>query len=428
MSVDPAWIVAGLVASALAVAVGWGLGLRRRLAVLHALAASRGEGEGAPAERLEAALDAAARRVVEAEQRGVERERRLLRIADAAPNGWVVVDADGDIERLNVAALELLGLRAAPIGRSPLEGLHAPAVIDAIGHVQATGTAAAPTDFVHGARDLSVSAHPLEGGVLAVVRDVSDERALDRARTDFVANVSHELRTPIAAILGYAETVLDTPSLPPEVGRMGQALLRNARRLRALFDDLLTLYKLEARRRPPDTSPVDVGELVRLAVTTARDNAAAKGVTFEVFAEAGPVVPASPEALSTIVSNLAGNAVKYTPSGGTIVVRVEADDTEARVRVRDTGVGIARQHHARIFERFYRVDEGRSREAGGTGLGLAIVKHLADASGCRVTVDSQEGRGAEFTVHLRRPVGPRPRITWDVTLDPPETFRVPERP
>ncbi len=384
---------------------------------MEAFASARGVGEGPAEARLMAgfaALEAAsAAATAEAEARG----QRLLQIADAAPNGWVVVDADGRIERLNAAALTLLGLRAAPVGRTPLEGLHAAAVIDVIDLVRATGSRVEERDFVLGDRDLAVSAHPLAGGALAIVRDVGAERALDRARTDFVANASHEMRTPIAAILGFAETLLATPGgLAPDVDQMGRTIQRNAHRLKALFDDLLMLHQLEARRRSPEAKTADLSKLVRVATFPSRDAAMAKGIGFEVAVPATCEVRVSPEAITTILANLAGNAVKYTPIGGRIRVSITELDEEVQVAIADTGPGIARQHHARIFERFYRVDDGRAREVGGTGLGLAIVKHLADASGCRVSVRSDEGEGATFVVHVRRSTAVRPNRTWESTL------------
>jgi two-component system phosphate regulon sensor histidine kinase PhoR len=416
----------GLVVGAVAVSVGaWrGRGLARELVALDRLVASS-DVAGADAASVWRAVRAAdAFRVTEALGRAeaADAERRAVaarmdRVADAAPNGWIVIDADDRIERTNAAARDLLGLRRDPVGLSPLEALHAAEVIDAIERARATNERTEPREFAVAERDLSVSAHPMRPGVLAIVRDVSRERALDRARTEFVANVSHELRTPIAAILGYSETLLATPGgLSGEVDLMARTIHRNGLRLRELFDDLLELYKLETRRRAPPVETVDLGELVRSAVSTARDVALARGLVFTVEAPAGLRVAASPQALSTMLLNLASNAVKYTPAGRVdVAVRVEA--AEVCVDVRDTGIGIGRQHHERIFERFYRVDEGRARQIGGTGLGLAIVKHLADATGCRVSVDSDEGQGTTFTVHLPRPPERRTIRTWDVTLD-----------
>lgn len=371
---------------------------------------------GSLPEAVRATLEEARARVREAEAERVRALGRLEHIVDTAPNGWVVVDASGRIERINQAARSLLDLRREPVGLTPLEGLHAPEVIDAVAKTVATGEPTAARDFALADRDLSVSTHPLQPGVLAVIRDVSNERALDRARTEFVANVSHELRTPIAAILGYAETLLSTPGgLNEDVAWMTRTIQRNGERLRDLFDDLMQLYKLEARRRGFPTQPLDIGATVRDAVGPARDAATAKGLGFAVLADPGLVALASPQALSTLVLNLASNAVKYTPEGR-VALEVVGLDHEVQVRVRDTGIGIPKAHHERVFERFYRVDEGRARDVGGTGLGLAIVKHLAEASGCRVSLESEEGKGSTFTVHLPRLPGPKPVRTWDVTL------------
>jgi len=181
---------------------------------------------------------------------------------------------------------------------------------------------------------------------------------------------------------------------------MAEAIHRNAHRLRDLFEDLLELSRIEARRRELPLQKLALAPLVAKAVTAAQDRAVQRKQKFLVEIPEELVAWANPEALGTIVGNLANNATNYTPEGGEIRVSAHRTPKEVVVEVRDNGIGIGRVHHQRIFERFYRVDEGRSRRVGGTGLGLAIVKHLAMASGCRLSLASEIGKGSVFMVHL----------------------------
>ena len=243
------------------------------------------------------------------------------------------------------------------------------------------------------------AATPPTAGALVVVQDITEQRATEQMRRDFVANVSHELQTPLTSVRGYAETLLDEDDLgPDEIRRFSGYILKESERMAALVRDLLALAQLEAPRWVP-VEPVALGELARDVVAAQMAFAAERGVTLEV--EAGPVLaPGRPDELRRALENLVRNALAYTPAGGRVQVRVGRVGTEARLQVIDTGVGIAAEHLPRVFERFYRVDRGRSRETGGTGLGLAIVKHTAEGHGGRVEVDSVPGVGTTFTLVL----------------------------
>ncbi|MCB9662692.1 MAG: PAS domain-containing protein [Alphaproteobacteria bacterium] len=393
----------------------------RELAALEEVAAAGEAGAALPADlpgsagRMARALT---RRLAEAEALATAGRRataRTAEIIDAAPNGVLVVGADGRIEHANGALRALLGSERELVGLQPVEALAAVEILEALVEAERVGTAP-PRDFVHGDLDLSVSAHAMSSGVLAVVRDVSRERQVERARTDFVANVSHELRTPITAIQGFTETLADTPDVPPELLRLVQPIQRNVHRLRQLFEDLLTLHQIEARRRELPREDLELAPLLAEAVAPAVDQAAARQQGFELSCEPGLRALGNRQALSAIVGNLVGNACKYTPAGGQIRVEAHAAPDGVCIDVSDTGVGIPKTAQGRVFERFYRVDGGRARQIGGAGLGLAIVKHLAQASGARVTVRSEEGVGSTFTVHL--PPAPRDRAarTWEDTL------------
>ncbi len=245
-----------------------------------------------------------------------------------------------------------------------------------------------------------------EGGILTVFVDVTDLRRLESLRRDFVANVSHELRTPVTAVRSAAETLhvsaLRDPN-PEVAARFVGIIERNAERLQALIEDLLELSKLEAKEFKLRKDPVELPVVAGIVIGLFRERAQKKGIALRVDLPSGlPVVHTDQRALEQVLSNLVENAVKYCPTGASITLSAAADDRSARIRVTDTGPGIPAKHLPRLFERFYRVDAGRSRELGGTGLGLSIVKHLVEAMGGTVTVDSQVGRGSKFEVTLPR--------------------------
>jgi two-component system phosphate regulon sensor histidine kinase PhoR len=221
----------------------------------------------------------------------------------------------------------------------------------------------------------------------------------ERYRSEFVGNVSHELRTPATSIAGYAETLLeDRDTMDPYVVEMVDVIHRNARRLTALFDDLLHLTRLEAREGPLEIGPIRLAPVVAEAMDKVVVEATEKEIHFEVVVSRDVHIQANREALAHVVQNLVSNAVKYSYKGGMVTVRVVPRDGRLRFEVIDVGIGIDPALHERIFERFYRVDKGRARAAGGTGLGLAIVKRLVDMMGAEIEVRSRPGRGSVFRV------------------------------
>jgi two-component system phosphate regulon sensor histidine kinase PhoR len=255
-----------------------------------------------------------------------------------------------------------------------------------------------------GSRSLQVRARPLgDGGsdqAVVLVIDTTEPRRLERLRRDFVANASHELRTPVAAIVGAAETLQAGAADDPEARRSFVAILqRHARRLSQLTADLLDIARLEAGYRPR-LERVSVREAVEGVLQPLQRRADDKRLRLGSAIDDSLMVSAERAALDQILSNLVDNAIKYTPEGGRVTVRVARATERIELCVEDTGPGIAAEHLPRLFERFYRVDDARSRELGGTGLGLAIVKHLALANAGEVRVESQLGRGSRFYVLL----------------------------
>lgn len=241
-----------------------------------------------------------------------------------------------------------------------------------------------------------------EGGVFAVFVDVTEIRRLESMRRDFVANVSHELRTPVTAIRSAAETLQVAAADPKATSTFMSIIERNAERLQELVEDLLDLSRIESQKY--SLSPQRLGAEGVFARVTGlfNERAARRRVEIEYQVDRGvPDLWADPKAIEHVLSNLVDNAVKYAGDGAKVRLLAEAAKDGVLLCVEDNGPGIAKAHLPRIFERFYRVDTGRSRDVGGTGLGLSIVKHLVESMGGSVGVDSGEGRGTRFSVLLR---------------------------
>lgn len=247
-------------------------------------------------------------------------------------------------------------------------------------------------------------------GAVILLLDRTDVFRLERVRQDFVANVSHELRTPIAAIRGWSETLATGPfDLPDFVREQLQTIQRNSDRLTALVNDLLTLARAEAIGLHGEHSEVNLPSLVDEVLSGLSEGLQMKGLHVRVEIDDGvKVIHTQRRALEYILRNLVENAVKYSNQGGDILVRAQPRKKgRLRIAVQDDGIGIEKHHLPRLFERFYRADEGRSRSEGGTGLGLAIVKHFASSLGGDVRVYSEPGKGSEFAVRI-------PREAWEM--------------
>jgi two-component system phosphate regulon sensor histidine kinase PhoR len=251
-------------------------------------------------------------------------------------------------------------------------------------------------------KSISALLSPLPGGrALAVLRDVTDQQRLEGVRRDFIANASHELRTPVSAISGAVETILALP--PEELSERARSFVemiaRHSARLSRLTSDLLDLSRLETGEFALEIGPLEVGPLSAASLDLFRKSAQDKNITLGYDGPDSLRALADRRALEQILVNLLDNAVKYTPAGGRVTLLGDDAGNDVVLSVLDTGPGIEPQKHARVFERFYRADPGRSREMGGTGLGLAIVKHLAQAQGGQVGVESGQG-GSRFWIRL----------------------------
>jgi two-component system phosphate regulon sensor histidine kinase PhoR len=353
--------------------------------------------------------DALARRVGETEAR----RARLEALIEAMEEAVLVVDAD---ERVLVANPRLRELFSSPATAAPLEGRslqeavrHAE-VVDTLraalhrGETQVREAAVGPAPERRVRFHVSPFAQP-DGasGALAVFHDVTELRRVEAIRRDFVANASHELRTPLTSIRGYAELLSDS-KLPDGAARAVETILSNAKRLGALVEDLLELSRVESGSVPLRPEELDAGDVVRRLLRDLEPRLRAGELEAVVEAEGDLHARADRRALEQVLVNLLDNAIKYTPRSGRIAVRLRGGaGHRLRLEVEDSGIGIPRRDLPRIFERFYRVDPGRSRALGGTGLGLAIVKHLVQAMDGQLGVESQPGQGSRFWVELPRP-------------------------
>lgn len=353
-----------------------------------------------------------------------EEKQLLLTIVEAMTEGVLVVDASSRLLMANSRSLDLLGVSdmwtpPEVENRLLLEVTRHPRINALVEEVLRSGEPVRAEASLHlrSARHLAVSCAPLrEGaavrGAVMALYDLTQVRQLERVRQDFVANVSHELRTPVAAIGGWAETLAsDDEDVPPGVRRNLLRILTHARRLAALVDDLLVLARVESIGIEDEFVEVDLAVVLEDTLGSLRERIEARGHQVErSVAPEARLFRTEPRSLEYVLRNLIENAVKYTPAEGRIRIVVDLDpEGLLRVEVSDTGVGIEERHLPRIFERFYRVDRGRSREVGGTGLGLAIVKHFATALGGEVRVTSSVGEGSTFTLILpRRSAAARP--------------------
>lgn len=339
------------------------------------------------------------------------RERSLReRILSGMSEGVVALDSRRQIVSVNDAARRLLALPAGDIAGTPIH-LHVRhpdflLLADAAG-----ATESRIERELEGDNALWASAAPLRDpdgrrtGTLIVISDLSRVRRLERIRQEFVQNVSHELRTPITSIIGFVETLQDGAWQEPATAeRFLKIIRRQAGQLQSIVTDLLALSRLESQNGTLAREWTPLADIIANAVEVCQARAQARQVEVQTMVPAGLQVHAHAGLLEQAVMNLVDNAIQY--GGGKVDVVAEAGaKSGVHIRVLDQGPGISPEHIDRLFERFYRIDKGRSREAGGTGLGLAIVKHIALLHGGTATVSSALGKGSVFTIWLPETTG-----------------------
>ncbi len=329
------------------------------------------------------------------------------RIVNGMQEGVLLTGNDGKVVLLNSALRQMLLLGADARGKSPADVVSNEEIAALIHDASAKGHTASAEIELSGLkpRRLLVRAVPLldePRGVLAVFVDVTEIRRLETLRRDFVANASHELRTPVTAVRSAAETLRGAAASDPEAAaHFIDIIERNAERLQRLVEDLLDLSRIEAREFRLSFEDVDLHAFAAQMFTLFRDRAEKKRIRLQNEVPRDlELALADRRALEQILTNLVDNALKYSPEGAEISVGAVREAGVLRVFVRDTGPGIEQRHLPRLFERFYRVDTGRSRELGGTGLGLSIVKHLVEALGGMIGVESATGKGTTFAFTL----------------------------
>ena len=330
--------------------------------------------------------------------------------------GVLAIDLDEKILRLNAAAARQLGLDPdKDVGRPLRELLRKADLLRFIeralaGHQAIEGEVMLPEG--EGERYLQANGTPLrdgdgrEIGLLVVLNDITRLRRLENLRRDFVANVSHELKTPITAIKGAAETLNDGAMAEPDnARRFVDIIVRQADRLNAIIEDLLSLSRIEqgADRESISLVPAPVLPVLDAAVQSCQSAAQDRDVALRLICPPGLQARLNAPLLEQAVVNLLTNAIKYSNPAASVLVEAAAVDGKVVIRVQDKGCGIPAEHLPRIFERFYRVDKARSRKLGGTGLGLAITKHIVQTHGGEVRVQSEPGTGSTFSILLPAP-------------------------
>lgn len=361
--------------------------------------------EEAPDEmgELSGAFNKMSERLEAAQKRLEHSNSQLAGILQGMDDGVVALGEDGRITLMTRRARYLLGdcpLTARRLSECGGGYIKIQALLD-----QATkkGEAVRDTLLLAGPpeRILQVYAAPVSGGsgALAVVADVTRIRKLESMRSEFVANVTHELKTPLTSIRGYVELLRSAPRDPETARSFYEIIEIEAERLQKLTDDLLQLSEIENARPEVDSPPALLREITEKVAASLLPEADARNIAIHPLV--GEVkVRADSRRIYQLMKNLMENAVKYNRDGGEVRVSADVEGERAVIRVRDTGIGIPEEHLERIFERFYRVDKGRSREQGGTGLGLSIVKHIVSLYGGEVWAKSELDVGTTFTVCL----------------------------
>jgi len=343
----------------------------------------------------------------------------VQRVMLSSHNGVVLLDRLGDVVLANPPAVEL-GLvhgslpderarKAAEQVRDTGEVVHVD--LSPLDHGARSGRG--PTAVLGEVRPLGDEYTVIDAS------DESDAVRLEATRRDFVANVSHELKTPVGAMALLAEAVLDAADDAHEVRRFGTKILNEANRLGMLVTELIALSRLQGAERLPELATVEVDKVVRAALDRCRLAAESADIRITVDPPSGLLLDGDATLLVTALSNLIDNAVSYSRPGSPVSVSRRLADGFVEIAVTDRGLGIAGEHQERVFERFFRIDQARSRSTGGTGLGLAIVKHVAANHGGAVTLWSESGTGSTFTLRIPvHPKAPQPDASQDAVRTP----------
>ena len=361
----------------------------------------------------ELAQELAARAAIAVENarlyREAERRAEAALALEYVGDGVVLLDEDGRVRFWNAAAAAITGVRETDaLGRRPAEVLPTWEELTRLAELADAATperarpVTVPIETASRDRWVAVTGVAFDEGVVYALRDVSDEHALERARSDFVATASHELRTPLAAVYGAARTLLRTDIEIPgdQRDRFLEIIVSETERLTAIVSQILLAGQLEEGRVDVTTTATDLKPLAESALDSARLRAPEQ-IELRLEQDGAPAVAlADEDKLRQVLVNLLDNAIKYSPDGGDVVVELEGGNGRVRLAVRDRGLGIPPGEQERIFEKFYRLDPALTRGVGGSGLGLFISRELVSRMGGSLTVRSQPGEGAAFVVDL----------------------------
>jgi two-component system phosphate regulon sensor histidine kinase PhoR len=346
------------------------------------------------------ALDKTARQLESNFHRLENNRQQLETLLNSMEDAVVAVSSKREVVWFN-GAMKRLATSAISVGTALIRAVRDPDFLRVVDEVVKQQKAQSVTLYsVAPGRTFGMTSAPLpDGGAVCVLRDTTEIARVERTRRDFIANVSHELRTPLTSLLGYTETLLDE-SPDAKAREFLEIMRRNAQRMSRLTEDLLTLARVESGEYKLEQSPVSTAELLKDAQVSFNELARAKGLAIEIASAPDVPVFADRDAIHQVFANLLDNALKY--ASGANKIEIGAVDRPGKVEfyVRDFGPGIPSEHLPRLFERFYRVDKARSREAGGTGLGLAIVKHIVLNHHGEAGVNSELGHGSVFWFRL----------------------------
>ena len=322
----------------------------------------------------------------------------LSALVETLNEGVIAISPAHEVVRINEMGRRLLSIdRPLPFS---IDYLPREVTLRSAISLALNGTDTEPEEVIIGGNTMSLTARKLiDGGAVVALFDLTPIRKLEAVRRDFVANVSHELRTPLTIVGGFAETLQDPDISPVRRAEFAQTIYSNTQRMQRIVDELLDLSRIESGHWKPRLQPVKIADAAAEVFARVEPAAATKNISLETrITPAASIIHVDRTALEQILLNLVENALRHTPEAGRITVEAAEAKNGVVLSVKDTGIGIAPEHLPRIFERFYRADSGRSREAGGTGLGLAIVKHLVEAHGGSVNAESVLGSGTTVRI------------------------------
>lgn len=337
-------------------------------------------------------------------------DRRLMELINHLVIGVILIDENRKLQIINPVVNEIFDMNLyANVGKDYSELIKSAEIVELI---EKTMRKQKPqnkeiTLYLQNERIVDVNVVPAPGrtsnhsNYIVLLYDITEIRRLEKVRTDFVANASHELRTPITALKGFSETLLDGAMHDKEVlTEFLEIMLKESTRLDTMVQDILQISRLEQRPGLGSEERVNLNEITEEVLQVLQQKAEVKKITCRIKSEDTVKLNGNRDELKQILMNLVGNAIAYTQSGGLVEISLKEEDQQATINVIDNGIGIPKDQQTRIFERFYRVDKARSRNAGGTGLGLSIVKWLVENMDGSISLESQKGEGSSFTVNI----------------------------